>query len=70
VLPQTALAVTATIGNVTAPARYAGGGQTLVAGGVQINVAVPMSVTPGDAVPVSITVGTAGSQSGVTIAVK
>ncbi|HVP46692.1 MAG TPA: hypothetical protein VMT32_08920 [Bryobacteraceae bacterium] len=70
ILPKTALPVSVTIGNVGVPAGYAGGGQTLVAGGVQINVAVPESVTPGDAVPVVITVGTAGSQAGVTIAVK
>lgn len=70
VLPQSALAVSATIGNVPAVVRYAGGGQTLVAGGVQINVTVPASTTPGNAVPVAITVGTAGSQTGVTMAVK
>jgi len=70
VLPQVALGVSATIGNVTEPASYAGGGQTLVAGGIQINVAVPANVTPGTAVPVMITVGTVGSQTGVTMAVK
>ena len=71
VLPQPLLTLSATIGNVLSVVRYAGGGQTLVAGGVQINVTVPDSIAPGEAVPVVISVGTAGSsQTGVTMAVK
>jgi len=37
---------------------------------VQVNALIPQSVTPGSAVPVSITIGGAASQTGITIAVK
>jgi uncharacterized protein (TIGR03437 family) len=67
-LPQ--LQVSVTIGGVPALVSYAGGGKTLVAGGLQINVTVPAGVAPGNAVPVLITVGTTGSQTGVTMAVR
>jgi uncharacterized protein (TIGR03437 family) len=67
-LPQ--LQVSVTIGGVPALVRYAGGGQTLAAGGLQINATVPAGVAPGNAVPVLITVGTASSQAGVTMAVR
>jgi uncharacterized protein (TIGR03437 family) len=68
VLPQ--LQVSVTIGGVPALVSYAGGGQTLVAGCVQINVTVPASMAPGNAVPVLITVGSTSSQTGVTMAVR
>ena len=67
---QPQLQVSVTIGGVPALVSYAGGGQTLVAGGLQINVTVPAGVAPGNAVPVLITVGTTGSQTGVTMAVR
>jgi uncharacterized protein (TIGR03437 family) len=36
----------------------------------QINAVVPDSVTPGSALPLVIQIGTAQSQSGITIAVE
>lgn len=64
------LRVTATIGGVDAPVQYDGSAGNSVAGLLQVNVLVPQGVTPGPAVPVSITIGGVKSQDGVTIAVK
>jgi uncharacterized protein (TIGR03437 family) len=49
---------------------YQGAAPGLVAGVSEINVQVPAAVTPGSAVPVTITVGGVASQNTVTIAVK
>jgi uncharacterized protein (TIGR03437 family) len=59
---------TATIGGVNAPVQYAGSAPTLVNGAIQVNLTVPAGLTPG-AQPVTITIGTARSQSGITVAV-
>jgi uncharacterized protein (TIGR03437 family) len=70
-LPTPILQVAVTIGGVTAnDLQYVGGAPGEVAGLLQINVAIPASVTPGTAVPVLIRVGEATSQAGVTIAVS
>jgi uncharacterized protein (TIGR03437 family) len=70
-LPTPVLGVSVTIGGVTVnDLQYVGGAPGVVAGLLQINVAVPSSVTPGSAVPVLIRVGEATSQAGVTIAVS
>lgn len=61
--------VTASIGGVSTAVVYAGGDNGLAPGMIRLDVAVPSSVT-GNAVPVVITVGTAPSQPGVTIAVN
>jgi uncharacterized protein (TIGR03437 family) len=37
---------------------------------VQVNALIPESVTPGAAVPVTISIGGVTSQTGVTVAVK
>jgi len=37
---------------------------------MQVNALVPESVAPGNAVPVTITIGGVTSQAGVTLAVK
>ncbi|MBI3666829.1 MAG: hypothetical protein HY236_11510 [Acidobacteria bacterium] len=50
--------------------QYAGAAPGLVAGVLQVNAKVPDGVTPGSAVPVTITVGTATSPNGVTLAVR
>ena len=42
----------------------------LTAGVMQVNALVPESVTPGNAVPVTITIGNVTIQAGVTLAVK
>jgi uncharacterized protein (TIGR03437 family) len=64
------LPVTATIGGQNATVLYQGAAPGLVAGVSQINVQVPSGVTPGPAVPVTITVGGAPSLNTVTMAVK
>jgi uncharacterized protein (TIGR03437 family) len=68
--PQPVQKVTGTIGGISATVQYAGGSPGLVAGVVQVNLLVPQTVTPGNAVPVVINVGGANSQAGVTIAVR
>jgi uncharacterized protein (TIGR03437 family) len=58
-----------TIGGIDAPIAYFGAAPGLVSGVFQANVTVPNGVTPGN-VPVVVTVGTASSATGATIAVK
>ena len=61
--------VTATIGGVAAIVLYAGPAPGLVNGMIQVNLTVPAGLTPGPQ-PVAITVGTAASQKGITVAGK
>jgi len=68
-LPRPLLPVTVTIGGQILNPQYAGGAPGEVAGVMQINVQIPSGITPGNAVPVVIQVGSATSPSGVTIAV-
>jgi uncharacterized protein (TIGR03437 family) len=58
-----------TIGGKAATVTYAGFVADSVAGLYQINATIPTSVTAGAAVPVTIAVGAATSQPGVTMAV-
>jgi len=67
-VPQ--LTVTATIGGLPATVTYAGGAPLELAGLLQVNVTIPSGVATGASVPIVITVGTASSQTGVTIAIK
>jgi len=69
-LPSVAASCSATIGGQPATINYCGEAPNLTAGLVQVNALVPESVTPGNAVPVTITVGGVTSQAGVTLAVK
>ncbi|MFZ0934279.1 MAG: glycoside hydrolase family 44 protein [Bryobacteraceae bacterium] len=71
-LPTVPVTVTcsATIGGQPATVNYCGEAPDLTAGVVQVNAQVPESITPGDAVPVVITIGGVSSQKGVTLAVK
>jgi uncharacterized protein (TIGR03437 family) len=62
--------VKVTMGGVNASVTYAGWIADGLAGLYQINAVVPSSVTVGDAVPVVVSVGTATSQSGVTMAIQ
>lgn len=63
--------VTVTMGGVAVTQiNYAGGAPGSVAGLTQINALVPDSVTPGDALPLLVQIGTVQSQSGITIAVQ
>jgi uncharacterized protein (TIGR03437 family) len=66
--PTPVESVTVTIGGQTVTPVYAGGAPGQIAGLMQINVQIPGTVTPGNGVPVLITVGQ-NSQPGVTLAV-
>jgi uncharacterized protein (TIGR03437 family) len=68
-LPKPLLAVTAEINGEAAEVTYAGAAPGQVAGILQVNVRVPADVPKGTSVPVSITVGAATSQAGVTLAI-
>jgi uncharacterized protein (TIGR03437 family) len=64
------LTVTATVGGLNAPVKYAGGAPGLVAGLMQVNVQIPTGILAGNAVPVVLRVGGVFSQAGVTVAVR
>ncbi len=61
--------VTATIGGLPATVQYAGSAPGLVNGVLQVNLRIPSGLAPGPQ-PVVITIGTAQSQPGITVAVK
>ena len=67
---QPALPVGVTIGGVQAQVVYEGSAPGEIQGLFQINAIVPNAITPGNAVPVLLTVGEGQSQTGVTIAVQ
>ena len=69
-LPSVILNCTATIGGETAAVNYCGEAPGSTAGLVQVNAMIPESVSPGGAVPVTITIGGVTSQTGVTLAVR
>ncbi len=64
------LPVKVTIGGIDATVQYQGAAPGLISGALQVNALVPPDVTPGVAVPLSISVGGLPSQAGVTIAVR
>ncbi len=68
--PHPNLPVTATVGGQNATVIYAGGAPGEVAGLMQTNVQIPAGIATGNSVPVVLRVGSASSQSGVTIAVR
>ena len=69
-VPKPVLPVTVEINGEMAEVTYAGGAPGEVAGMLQVNARIPASVPHGMAVPVTITVGAATSQAGVTVAIK
>jgi uncharacterized protein (TIGR03437 family) len=69
-LPAVVASCSVTIGGQPTTINYCGEAPYLTAGLVQVNALVPESVTPGSAVPVTITIGGVASQAGVTLAVK
>ena len=69
VFPKPVLPVSVTIGGRTADVLYAGAAPSLVAGLFQINVKIPEDVPAGNQ-EVIVTVGSAGSQAGLTVAVR
>lgn len=68
-LPIPRLPVTVTIGGANAEVEYAGAAPGF-AGLMQINAIVPPGIATGNTAPVSIQVGDAPSQTGVTLAVQ
>ena len=69
VYPKPVLPVVARISGMEAEVLYAGAAPGLVAGAMQVNLKIPANA-PSGALPVFLTVGTATSQTGVTIAVE
>ena len=69
-LPRPKLPVTVMIDGLPATVLYAGAAPTLPAGLMQVNARVPTGVRRGVSVPITIMVGTASSQSGVTIGIR
>ncbi len=63
------LPVTVQIGGLPATVSYAGNAPGAPEGFMQINATVPPGVPTGTSVPVVVSVGTAASQSGVTMAI-
>jgi uncharacterized protein (TIGR03437 family) len=59
-----------TIGGVQAAVAYAGPAPGQVAGLVQINAVIPDTVPTGPAVPLTISVDSISSATGVTIAIR
>jgi uncharacterized protein (TIGR03437 family) len=69
-LPKAVAACSATIGGQPASVSYCGEAPGFTSGFLQMNVLVPGTVAPGNAVPVTITVGSVASQSNVTLVVQ
>jgi uncharacterized protein (TIGR03437 family) len=59
-----------TVGGVNAQVLYAGNAPGLIWGMAQINLVIPASVAPGNALPLVISIGGTTSQTNATIAVK
>ncbi len=69
ILPKPLLPITVQIGGADAQIVYAGAAPGMISGIIQVNCRVPMQITPGDAVPVILSAGTATSPS-VTVVVR
>ena len=68
-LPKPVKLVKVTIGGQTGEILYAGAAPGM-AGVIQVNVGIPAGTKSGSAVPIVLSVGTASSQPGVTLAVQ
>ena len=69
-LPKPQLPVTVQINGEPAEVLYAGAAPGQVAGMMQVNARIPADVPKGTSLPVTITVGPATSQAGVTLAIR
>ena len=67
-LPKLRLPVSLTVGGVLAETPYVGAAPNLSAGLLQLNVRIPDDAPTGDAVSLVLTIGSATSQPGVTVA--
>jgi uncharacterized protein (TIGR03437 family) len=63
------LTVTATVNGLPATVQYAGSAPGEIYGVMQVNVEIPANA-PAGSLPIVITVGTANTQTGVTVAVN
>ena len=66
----TVLPVTVTIGGVEAVTLYFGSAPQEIAGVLQVNAVIPLTLAQGIAVPVVVTVGGRSSQQGLTVAIQ
>lgn len=69
-LPKPLLPVFVEINGEQAVVTYAGDAPALASGILQVNAQVPPDVPRGKSVPITITVGVATSQAGVTVAIR
>jgi uncharacterized protein (TIGR03437 family) len=70
VLPTPLLPVSVQIGGLNSKVVYAGAAPALISGVIQVNAVLPAAVPSGPAVPVLLSIGTATSQAGVTVAIR
>ena len=70
VLDSPVLSCSVTIAGQSALVQYCGSAPSEPAGVLQVNALIPQTVTPGNALPVSITLGKSSSQPNVTMAVR
>ncbi|HUA86493.1 MAG TPA: dockerin type I domain-containing protein [Bryobacteraceae bacterium] len=68
--PPPVLPVSIQIGGQPAQVTFASGAPSFAAGLIQVNAVIPQSIAPGVAVPVSVTVGTSTSQTGITLSIR
>lgn len=69
-LRKSVLPVSVKVGGIDCRVEYQGSAPGLVSGVFQVNVRLPDSVPSGAAVPVSLQVGNAVSQDGITVAIR
>jgi hypothetical protein len=67
---NTQMHIQSRIGGVPASVTYAGVAPGLISGVLQINAVVPAGLTPGPAVAIDLTIGSAPSPAGVTVAIR
>jgi len=69
-LPKPLLPVSVQIGGLDAKVLYAGAAPGLVAGLLQVDCVVPPASPSGPAIPITVVIGRASSQAGVTLAIR
>jgi uncharacterized protein (TIGR03437 family) len=70
ILPAPVLSCSVSIGGIAVTPASCGATPNSTAGELQVKVQVPTGVTPGNSVPVQVTIGSVISPAGVTIAVQ
>jgi uncharacterized protein (TIGR03437 family) len=70
ILPAPVSSCSVSIGGIAVTPASCGATPNSTAGELQVKAQVPMGVTPGNNVPVQVTIGSVTSQAGVTIAVQ